>query len=265
MVINLQESEERRLFMKEQLDQLNLDYEFCNAVDGRKLTDKDFELVCDMKKAKEWPNLFTPGMIGCALSHYSVYKQIVDRGIPYALILEDDIKLTPEIKQVLAGLESMLNSGVLSQDEPVLLYYQNTKPVRFTSSSQLLIGKNYTANYPINIWEPITTAAYVITNRCASRLIQLVYPVRYPSDSWGVFYREKAIAGIRCVLPLPVKSGYFKSDIGYELNKPLNNFVKKLEARNVFPVKQLLKIRRLHRAKKLNMYTIVNAPVEWNF
>jgi glycosyl transferase, family 25 len=262
-IINLQASDDRRLFMKEQLNQLGLEHEFCEAVDGRKLTEKDFEVMCDMKKVKEWPDLFTPGMIGCTLSHYKVYKHMVERAVPYALILEDDTKLSPDIAGVLSNVEDMLNSGKLSLDEPVLLYYQNTKPVRFSTDSQVRIGAKYSVNYPINIWEPITTAAYIVTHQCAKRLIDLIYPVQFPSDSWGVFHREKVITGLRCVLPLPVESGYFKSDIGYELNKPLNNLIKKLESHNVFPVKQLLRIRRRARAKKLNQYILTDSAREW--
>jgi glycosyl transferase, family 25 len=262
-VINLQKSETRRQFMKKQLDRLGLDHEFSNAVDGRLLTPEELEVMCDMKKAREWANLFTPGMIGCSLSHYAIYQQIVKRAIPYALILEDDTRLAPDIGSVLINIEQLLISESLSKDEPVLLYYQSIKPVRFSSLSQVLINNNHTINYPVNIWEPITTAAYVISYQCAKRLTELVYPVRYSADSWGVFYREGAILGLRCVLPLPVESGYFKSDIGYELDKPLNRAVKKVESYNIFPVAQLLKLRRQLRARRLNRYTIIDVPLEW--
>ena len=39
----------------------------------------------------------TPGMIGCYLSHYSVYETIRDSGVPYAIIFEDDASIDPYI------------------------------------------------------------------------------------------------------------------------------------------------------------------------
>lgn len=249
--------------MKDQLDGLQLDHEFFAAVDGRKLSPDELEVMCDMKKAKEWQNLFTPGMIGCALSHYKIYRQIIEQNIPYAFVLEDDTKLSVNTPAVLTAIERHFSAGTLSKDEPVLLYYQSANPVAFTSISQVPVNKDYTVNHPLNIWQPITTAAYVVTYECAKRLADLVYPVRYPADSWGVFYREKAIHGLRCVLPLPIESGYFKSEIGYELNNPFNNLIKKLEAYNVFPIKQLLQARRRKRALRQNRYTIVTGEVNW--
>ena len=257
------ESELRRKFMRNQLDRFQLMHEFITAVDGRKLAPKEIEDLCDIGTVRKWRDLFTPGMIGCSLSHYNVYRTIIDQKIPYALILEDDIKLSAHIPDILTKVEQYLESGSLSKDEPILLYYQSKHPVRFTSIEQIVINKEFSINYPINIWEPITTGAYVITYQCAQRLANLVYPIRYPADSWGVFYREKAIQGLRCVLPVPVQSGQFKSDIGYELNNPLNNFIKKLEARNIFPIKQLLRLRRKKRALRQNRYTIEEAELNW--
>lgn len=39
----------------------------------------------------------TPGMIGCYLSHYAIFKQIVEENIPYAVIFEDDANIHPRI------------------------------------------------------------------------------------------------------------------------------------------------------------------------
>jgi glycosyl transferase family 25 len=34
-----------------------------------------------------------PGEVGCSASHLSIYKIIIDRGLPWALILEDDARI----------------------------------------------------------------------------------------------------------------------------------------------------------------------------
>jgi hypothetical protein len=63
---------------------------------------------------------------------------------------------------------------------------------------------------------------------------------------------------MRCVLPLPVQSGYFKSDIGYELQSPFKNLIRRMEELNVFPIRQLLERRRKQRALGMNRFVVLN-------
>jgi glycosyl transferase, family 25 len=262
-VVNLEQSTDRKLFMKKQLDSLNIPHEFFPAVDGRKLTKSQMEEMCNMEVVREWANLLTPGMIGCSLSHYQVYKKMVAENIELAFILEDDTHLSSRVPNVIAEIEHKITGGTLSKEEPILLYYQSKEIVNFTPSGEVSLKDGSGIYYPIDIWRPITTAAYVISLSCAKRLVDLIYPIRYSPDSWAVYHRENAIAGLRCVLPLPVESGFFKSDIGYEQNKWLNRMVKKLEENNVFPVKQLLKWRRRKRAKQQNQFLLTQEPLNW--
>lgn len=262
-VVNLEQSTDRKLFMKQQLDSLNIAHEFFPAVDGRKLTESQMEEMCNMAVVREWSHLLTPGMIGCSLSHYHVYKKMVEENIELAFILEDDTFLSSRVPNVLTEIERKIAAGELSKEEPILLYYQSKEIVDFTPTDKVPLKDGTGIYYPIDIWRPITTAAYVISLSSAKRLIDLIYPIRYSPDSWGVYHRENAITGLRCVLPLPVESGFFKSDIGYEQNKPLNRFVKMLEAKNIFPVKQLLKRRRRKRAKEQNRFNLTSSSLMW--
>lgn len=249
--------------MADQLNVLQMPHEFLPAVDGRKLTEANMREMCDMDVVRQWSQLLTPGMIGCSLSHHRAYQKMVTENIDFALILEDDTRLSREVPRIVDELESNLRTGLLDQNEPILLYYQSKEKVAFSNANSVRLKGGTGAFYPIDIWRPITTAAYVISLPIAKRLAALVYPVRYSPDSWAVFHRENAIGGLRCVLPLPVESGFFKSDIGYEQHKRLNQLVKGLEARNVFPVKQLLHWRRRRLARKQNRYVIMDSALNW--
>lgn len=262
-VINLDQSVDRKIFMKKQLDHLQLPHEFFPAVDGRLLSEQQMNEMCHMEIVREWADLLTPGMIGCSLSHYKVYQKMIQDSIEYAFILEDDTLLSDNVPAIVADIESKLKAGVLSTDEPILLYYQSKDVVRFKNVPHTELTRGTGAYYPVDIWRPITTAAYVISLSCAQRLINLIYPIRYSPDSWAVYHRENAIAGLRCVLPLPIQSGIFKSDIGYELNKPINRFVKYLERKNIFPIKQFLKWRRRKLSRKQNQFIIGNYSLNW--
>ena len=159
--------------------------------------------------------------------------------------------------------EKKLEEGTLSNAEPILLYYQSKEAVQFASNERLQLENGAVVCCPVDIWRPITTAAYVISLVCAKKLVDFVFPVRCPADSWAVYHREGVIGGLQCVLPLPVESGFFKSDIGYEQNRLLNRIIKKLEKKNIFPVKQLLYWRRRKIAKRQNQFVFVQSPISW--
>ena len=91
-VINLDKEKARMASIDAQLLQLGIDYERISAVYGKELT-KD-ELKYSFSAFRSFCAMgirLTSGEIGCALSHLSVYRQMIEEGIPYALVFEDDI------------------------------------------------------------------------------------------------------------------------------------------------------------------------------
>jgi len=73
-----------------QCDKIGLRYQLVRGVDPRTLSATDLEAG-----TTPWCHrTCTAGMIGCGMSHISIWKQIVDRDLPYALILEDDVVLS---------------------------------------------------------------------------------------------------------------------------------------------------------------------------
>jgi glycosyl transferase, family 25 len=104
-VINLKRRNDRLQFVKEQLDQLGIVFERVNAVDGNDLSADQRELYDQKKFALECKRQLVNGEIGCALSHRAVWQQMVADKIPYALILEDDVRLKSELVSLLADSE----------------------------------------------------------------------------------------------------------------------------------------------------------------
>lgn len=82
-------------------------YRRFEAVNGYAIVDE----VKDVVSPKTWIGLnfmqrmksrigdeqMTPGMIGCYLSHYAIFEEIVAEGLPWAVIFEDDAKIHPRI------------------------------------------------------------------------------------------------------------------------------------------------------------------------
>ena len=105
-VINLPEDKERRHAIEGQLGRLGLSYEVLPAIRGAQLTPDERRRQYDEKwfvRNEGRPAL--PGELGCALSHLAAYRLVVERKIPYALILEDDAWLNPNLPQLLQAIE----------------------------------------------------------------------------------------------------------------------------------------------------------------
>ncbi len=94
-IITLPGKSERHDFFKKTLE--GLDYEIHWGVVGNDLDihelDKNGKIDLAKQKQLDGKNL-SKGEIGCAFSHLSVYKTILDRGYKNALIFEDDIRLS---------------------------------------------------------------------------------------------------------------------------------------------------------------------------
>ena len=57
---------------------------------------------------------------------------------------------------------------------------------------------------PIDIRQPQSAGAYIITREACERMIKCVLPARVHADDWWYFYGEGVLDRVRCVVPLPV-------------------------------------------------------------
>ncbi|MCB1529648.1 MAG: glycosyltransferase family 25 protein [Rhodospirillales bacterium] len=89
-VISLSGAEERRSGMAEKLRSLGLDFEFFDAVDGRKTDVLAQPLYHARKRALYFGKHLTGGEWGCFLSHKALYEKICAENIARAIIFEDD-------------------------------------------------------------------------------------------------------------------------------------------------------------------------------
>ncbi len=107
-IINMPKDIGRRQIMAERLSKIEIEGTFIEGIDGRKMSNKDIALVYDSKKRKRYFGRdLTKGELGCLLSHRKIFQKIVDKQIPVAVILEDDVIFENDFKQ---ALEAIINS-----------------------------------------------------------------------------------------------------------------------------------------------------------
>ena len=90
-VISLPEAQERRTRMQKILGDLNLDFEFIDAVDGRQFDVLNHPNYDAKKRLYSFGKHMSGGEISCLLSHKKIYGHMVENQIERALIFEDDI------------------------------------------------------------------------------------------------------------------------------------------------------------------------------
>ncbi|MGO9293041.1 MAG: glycosyltransferase family 25 protein [Streptosporangiaceae bacterium] len=214
-VINLARSLDRRAHITAELKKTGLDYEIITAVDGRDLDLRDTTIV-DPSLPFIDPSLpvvdigLAAGTAGCALSHLRAYRKIIADGLDAALVLEDDVMLPADLGNLADDVADQLAGA-----EAALLSYDSPDPCKISPEGSTHLPCSRVLALPIDIRQPRSTGAYIITREACERMVKCLLPVRVQADSWWFFYREGFLDRVRCVAPQPVlKSPKFTSMIG---------------------------------------------------
>lgn len=204
-LINLPRAEQRRRFALRQLAEIGSVPVMVDAVDGRQLNLERLieEGVYSPDQANEaFSRQLSMPEIGASMSHYNVYRKIVERGDPVALILEDDALFLPGFTQKLQSACRQLPEGwgVLNLNCPCTRYERAGESiVKYDGVGSL----------------PVACSAYLVSRRGAELLISNALPIRYPADSlvgrglrWGVetYGVLPAITSINNVFPTQIQT-----------------------------------------------------------
>lgn len=146
-LINLDQDIHRLEKVDHELRKIGLPYERMKAVKGSDLDSSEWKAATSATCRA----FCTPSMVGCFRSHFQCWKQVVVRGIPFALILEDDVTLEPDfLSQVSAAVSQkdtdwdvlllgcFLCGNKAQQGSTNLLY----KPKFFAGSHAYLVSAN---------------------------------------------------------------------------------------------------------------------------
>ena len=119
IVINLARAAARRQAITEQLRALDMEFEILNAKDWQELTEHDYASVDAVARERQGRRALSSGMIACAISHRWAFEELLSGEADMAVIVEDDVTLSPDFKQFLGVVE---NTGV---DFDVIFLHRN--------------------------------------------------------------------------------------------------------------------------------------------
>jgi GR25 family glycosyltransferase involved in LPS biosynthesis len=209
-----------------------MEYEFVEAIDGSKLDLGDADAVGPISLGRgqiqsgDWGgDRSRSGVVGCALSHLKVYQKILDDGADVAMVLEDDVTLPSDIREITAAAAvHMVGADV------VLLHYGNVnvahnRGLRLSRTTAVQLTGPRILAFPAEIADVSGAGAYLVTREACEFMTREVLPVRVPADDWAFFFAKDALRSVRCVAPVPVEvDPKFRTTIDYVVPWSLQTF-----------------------------------------
>ncbi|XP_054912126.1 procollagen galactosyltransferase 2 isoform X2 [Poeciliopsis prolifica] len=166
-LINLKRRLDRRTRMLKTMGAMGIRPTLIDAVDGKALNTSQLQaLGIEMLPGYKDPysgRVLTRGEIGCFLSHHSIWKQVVDRGLQKVLVLEDDVRFEPRFKRRLQAIMEDIDRTQLDWD----LIYVGRKRMQVQQPELSVEGVDNLVEADYSYW----TLAYALSQQGARKLL----------------------------------------------------------------------------------------------
>ncbi|XP_014343974.1 procollagen galactosyltransferase 2 [Latimeria chalumnae] len=223
-LINLKRRTDRRERMLHTLYEQEIEVKVFDAVDGKALNTSQLKTMrIEMLPGYQDPysgRPLTRGEIGCFLSHYYIWKEVFDRNMDKALVIEDDVRFEPQFKKKILRLMADIEETQLDWD---LIYIgrkrmQVKRPEKAVSNIMNLVEADY------SYW----TLGYMISFQGSQKLIaaeplEKMLPVdeflpvmynKHPVTKYMEYFEPRDLKAYS-VEPLLVFPTHYTGDPGY--------------------------------------------------
>lgn len=200
-VINLLKYPERKRLMQQQLDELEIPFEWEIAVDGLNLDSQTLEQYKQYeqytKAHEQWRHPKTNKKVSrqklskpsfaCSCSHINIYQKIVDAKTPWSVIFEDDIILSDKqhFKTILTNLTNYppIDCDVIFLGGLYKHYFNSKKNANAILSffNRIKLPFSYTLGH--FIFKPFGSSSYMISLLGAQKMLQRNQPITNGADS----------------------------------------------------------------------------------
>lgn len=252
-VVSLGRSVDRRKHMISHLTERGLEFEIFDAVDGSLLSEDDIQKYVDPQALEQHAKYLNRGTIGACLSHYFIFKRIIELNLPSACIIEDDIIVDKNFGKLLDSIDTVIQDKRL-----MLLYYTSWNKIELETINRSLMGEY--GLYRIRNYDGLNSSAgYIVSQDACKKLIDVVLPIRMGPDNWPELKRLGVMPEITCIFPQPLNNTHVKSSIEYLQEKSMSSKIADfIDEHKIFPLYQILKHRRKLLSKNMMNIKIVN-------
>jgi len=174
-VISLPHESLRRKTIQNKLHNVPGNFEFFDAIDGKKINLLQHEDYQGLKRRLCYGKDLTRGELGCFFSHRAVLEKIVKNKFPISLVVEDDVDLSEDFTIV---LDHLINcsypwEAVRFLGKPKIAKMMQTKVIR-------LYNDYYLTRLATS---PGGAYAYLISYEGAKKLLKSMQKVSCPNDT----------------------------------------------------------------------------------
>nr|XP_018908006.1 PREDICTED: glycosyltransferase 25 family member [Bemisia tabaci] len=224
-LINLERRPERRKRMMDCFDVLGLEVTVLNAVDGSlldetELTRRGVQFLPGYRDPYH-KRPMTKGEIGCFLSHFRIWKEIVEENLDVVMVLEDDVRFEHYFK---SKLEQVLDELRTLPDFDWDFVYLGRKRLLQNVTEDQVIGSEFLRHVSYSYW----TIGYLISLSGAQKLLAAkplnnllpvdeFLPIMYnqqPQESWAQYYPERNLLAY-VAEPLLLYPALYVNEPGY--------------------------------------------------
>ncbi|KAK4877567.1 hypothetical protein RN001_010073 [Aquatica leii] len=219
-MINLLRRSDRRLRMNFCFDELGLEVTTVDAVDGKLLSGKDIENITFLPNYADpyHKRAMTLGEVGCFLSHYNIWKEVVQNGYEIVFVMEDDVRFEPFFR---AKVERVMEELAVIGDWD--LVYFGRKRLQ-EKDEPLIAGTEMLVKVGYSYW----TLGYVLSLRGAHKLLAAqplsnLLPVdeylpilfdKHPNDQWKKYFPNRNLIAFSST-PLLLYPTHYTGEDGY--------------------------------------------------
>lgn len=194
-IVNLPHREDRRNEMDEKLKEVNItNYKFIKAVYGKELSPT--KELFDLFRGNNFN--YSPGAIGCALSHYNLMKELLSSEQDFYIILEDDVTFHSHFKEY---LELVLKQYNPNKHELLYLGY-SFPPDQIQNLNAKFFGKQINRKPVIFRMDHLTNYGgafgFILSKQGATKILKYIdnFGINYPIDNVQVFTNDLTIMTI---------------------------------------------------------------------
>ncbi|XP_066537938.1 procollagen galactosyltransferase 2 [Hoplias malabaricus] len=223
-LINLKRREDRRDRMLRMLEVLGVEVTLSDAVDGKALNSSQLQaLGIEMLPGYKDPysrRVLTKGEVGCFLSHYNIWTQVVKQQQQQVLVLEDDIRFELNFKSRLNKIMEDVKHAQLSWD----LIYVGRKRLQVKTPEGWVNGVKNLVNPDYSYW----TLGYALSLQGAKKLLDAqplskMLPVdeflpvmfnKHPQEEYMVHFQQRNLKAFS-VEPLLLYPTHYTGEPGY--------------------------------------------------
>ncbi|XP_076286910.1 glycosyltransferase 25 family member isoform X2 [Lasioglossum baleicum] len=222
-MINLLRRPERRTRMLQLFKELGIRAQTVDAFDGRTLnqsilSDAGVEIMPEYSDPYH-DRPMTMGEVGCFLSHYIIWNEVIESDFETVIILEDDVRFEPFFRQKVKYILTELDNLRFEWD---LIYLGRKRLLESAESS--VEGSKYLVRAAYSYW----TLGYILSRNGARKLVEAeplkkLVPVdeylpilanTHPKKEWKAHYPKRDLI-ILSVNPLLIHPTHYTGDQGY--------------------------------------------------